>query len=142
MTGKNNTNSYTPVIGLEIHVQLKTKSKMFCDSPNNPDETVPNTNICEVCTAQPGTLPVVNKEAIRLGTLLGLALNCKIAHNSKFDRKSYFYPDLPKGYQISQYDKPIAEHGYLDINVDGVVKRVRIRRAHLEEDAGKNVHPE
>lgn len=142
MTEKNNTNSYTPVIGLEIHVQLKTKSKMFCDSPNNPDETVPNTNICEVCTAQPGTLPVVNKEAIRLGTLLGLALNCKIASSSKFDRKSYFYPDLPKGYQISQYDKPIAEHGYLDINVDGEVKRVRIRRAHLEEDAGKNVHPE
>lgn len=142
MTEKNNTNSYTPVIGLEIHVQLKTKSKMFCDSPNNPDETVPNTNICEVCTAQPGTLPVVNKEAIRLGTLLGLALNCKIAESSKFDRKSYFYPDLPKGYQISQYDKPIAEHGYLDINVDCVVKRVRIRRAHLEEDAGKNVHPE
>ncbi|MHB8870930.1 MAG: Asp-tRNA(Asn)/Glu-tRNA(Gln) amidotransferase subunit GatB [Candidatus Doudnabacteria bacterium] len=142
MEEKNITNGYTPVIGLEIHVQLKTKSKMFCDSPNNPDETVPNMNICEVCTAQPGTLPVANKEAVRLGAMLGLALNCKIANISKFDRKSYFYPDLPKGYQISQYDKPIAEHGYLDINVDGVVKRVRIRRAHLEEDAGKNIHPE
>lgn len=143
----NATTSYSPVIGLEIHVQLKTKSKMFCGSPNNPDETTPNTNICEVCTGQPGTLPVANKEAVRLGTMLGLALNCKINQNSKFDRKSYFYPDLPKGYQISQYDQPIAEHGYIDIEVpqaDGSAKekRIRIRRAHLEEDAGKNIHPE
>jgi aspartyl-tRNA(Asn)/glutamyl-tRNA(Gln) amidotransferase subunit B len=137
-----NLNTYRPVIGLEIHVQLKTHSKMFCSSPNNPDETVPNTNICEVCTAQPGTLPVVNEEAVRLGVMFGLALNCEIPEYSKFDRKSYFYPDLPKGYQISQYDRPIAEHGYLDINVDGVTKRIRIRRAHLEEDAGKNIHPE
>src|SRR5581483_1950592 len=96
---------YTPVIGLEIHVQLKTKSGMFCACANNPDETVPNTNICEVCTGQPGALPVVNKEAIRLGVMFGLALNCKINRDSKFDRKSYFYPDLPKGYQISQLDK-------------------------------------
>ncbi len=127
---------------MEIHVQLKTKSKMFCDSPNLPSESVPNTNICEVCTAQPGTLPVANKEAVRLGVMLGMALNCKINQHSKFDRKSYFYPDLPKGYQISQYDQPIAEHGYLDINVDGATKRIRITRAHLEEDAGKNIHPE
>ncbi len=133
---------FNPVIGLEIHVQLKTKSKMFCSSANNPDEIVPNTNICEVCTAQPGTLPVVNQEAIKLGTMLGIALNCKIPEYSKFDRKHYFYPDSPKGYQISQYDKPVAEHGYLDIEVDGKTKRIRIRRAHLEEDAGKNVHPE
>ncbi|MBU6447839.1 Asp-tRNA(Asn)/Glu-tRNA(Gln) amidotransferase subunit GatB, partial [Patescibacteria group bacterium] len=144
---ENATTSYSPVIGLEIHVQLKTKSKMFCDSPNNPDETVPNTNICEVCTGQPGTLPVANKEAVRLGVMLGMALNCKINQSSKFDRKSYFYPDLPKGYQISQYDKPIAEHGYIDIELpqeDGSIKekRIRIRRAHLEEDAGKNIHPE
>lgn len=135
-------NNYTPVVGLEIHVQLKTKTKMFCACANNPDETVPNTNICEVCTGQPGALPVINAEAVRLGTMLGLALNCKINQHSKFDRKSYFYPDLPKGYQISQYDQPIAEHGYIDINVDGVTKRIRIRRAHLEEDAGKNIHPE
>jgi aspartyl-tRNA(Asn)/glutamyl-tRNA(Gln) amidotransferase subunit B len=133
---------YNPVIGLEIHVQLKTKSKMFCACANNPDETVPNTNICEICTGQPGSLPVVNQEAVRLGAMFGLALNCKINKDAKFDRKSYFYPDLPKGYQISQYDKPIAEHGYLDIEVDGEVRRIRITRAHLEEDAGKNVHPE
>lgn len=135
-------NIYKPVIGLEIHVQLKTKSKMFCDSPNNPDETVPNTNICEICTAQPGTLPVTNQEAVNLGIMVGLALNCEIPEMSKFDRKHYFYPDNPKGYQISQYDKPIAQHGYLDIDVDGVTKRIRIRRAHLEEDAGKNIHPQ
>jgi aspartyl-tRNA(Asn)/glutamyl-tRNA(Gln) amidotransferase subunit B len=135
-------NNYTPVVGLEIHVQLKTKTKMFCSCANNPDETVPNTNICEVCTGQPGALPVINAEAVRLGTMLGLALNCEINQHSKFDRKSYFYPDLPKGYQISQYDQPIAEHGYIDIDLDGVKKRIRIRRAHLEEDAGKNLHPE
>ena len=135
-------NTYTPVIGLEIHVQLKTKSKMFCSSPNNPDEVEANKNICEVCTGQPGTLPVINKHALELGIKLGLALNCKIPEYSKFDRKSYFYPDLPKGYQISQYDQPIAEHGYIDIEVDGEIRRIRIRRAHLEEDAGKNMHPE
>ncbi len=134
--------SYTPVIGLEIHVQLKTKSKMFCDSPNNPDETVPNKNICEVCAGQPGTLPVVNREALRLGIMVGQALNCEIAEYSKFDRKNYFYPDLPKGYQISQYDRPIAKNGYIEIDLDGRTKRIRIRRAHLEEDAGKNIHPE
>src|SRR6266481_5021475 len=137
-----NKTEYTPVIGLEIHVQLKTKSKMFCSSPNNPDETEPNKNICEICTGQPGTLPVTNQEAVRLGALMGMALNCEIAEHSKFDRKSYFYPDLPKGYQISQYDKPIAERGFLDIKVGDKIKRIRIRRAHLEEDAGKNVHPE
>lgn len=142
MFKEQNLTEYNPVIGLEIHVQLKTKSKMFCDSPNNPDETEPNKNICEVCTAQPGTLPVINKEAVRLGLMLGKALNCHIPNTSKFDRKNYFYPDSPKGYQISQYDKPIAENGYIDINVDGQNKRIRIRRAHLEEDAGKNVHPE
>ena len=139
--------TYRPVVGLEIHVQLKTKSKMFCSSPNNPDETEPNRNICEVCTAQPGTLPVINEEALSLGIMTGMALNCRIPEYSKFDRKSYFYPDLPKGYQISQYDRPIAEHGYVDIELpDGSggkrTKRIRITRAHLEEDAGKNVHPE
>jgi aspartyl-tRNA(Asn)/glutamyl-tRNA(Gln) amidotransferase subunit B len=136
------TTKYNPVIGLEIHVQLKTKTGMFCACSNNPDETVPNTNICEICTGQPGALPVVNQEAIKLGTMFGLAMNCKINKDAKFDRKSYFYPDLPKGYQITQYDKPIAEHGYLDIEVDGETKRIRITRAHLEEDAGKNIHPD
>ena len=146
-------NQYTPVVGMEIHVQLKTKSKMFCDSPNNPDETEPNKNICEICTGQPGTLPVTNAEAVRLGIMLGRALNCKIPEFSKFDRKSYFYPDSPKGYQISQYDQPIAENGYVDIELPAEsgaaggsaaprTKRIRIRRAHLEEDAGKNIHPE
>ena len=154
---------YNPVIGFEIHVQLATKSKMFSPAPNNPDETVPNTNIDEIVTGQPGTLPVANKEAIRLGAMVGLALNCQIDEFSKFDRKHYFYPDLPKGYQISQYDKPIAKNGYLDIMVpvndphladaghplpegEGKKvlrsKRVGITRAHLEEDAGKNIHPE
>jgi aspartyl-tRNA(Asn)/glutamyl-tRNA(Gln) amidotransferase subunit B len=133
---------YKPVIGLEIHVQLATKSKMFSSSPNNPDEKSPNTNIDEVVTAEPGTLPVLNEEAVRLGVMVGLALNCEIPEYSKFDRKHYFYPDLPKGYQISQYDEPIAQHGHVDINVNGKTKRVRITRAHLEEDAGKNTHPE
>jgi|SRR5579872_1928682 len=149
MPEKSDTNQYRPVIGMEIHVQLKTKSKMFCDSPNNPDEAEPNKNICEVCTAQPGTLPVVNAEAVRLGIMLGKALNCNIPEFCKFDRKSYFYPDSPKGYQISQYDQPIAQNGYVDIQLPGdgkgaapITKRIRIRRAHLEEDAGKNIHPE
>ncbi len=144
--------NYKPVIGLEIHVQLATKSKMFSSAPNNPDEKEPNTNIDEVVTAEPGTLPVLNKEAVRLGVMVGLALNCEIPEFSKFDRKHYFYPDLPKGYQISQYDEPIAQHGFVDVlvppnadrttNPDSYTKRVRITRAHLEEDAGKNTHPE
>ncbi len=133
---------YKPVIGFEIHVQLATKSKMFSPAPNDPDEKEPNTNIDEIVTGQPGTLPVANKEAIRLSALVGLALNCTIDEFSKFDRKHYFYPDLPKGYQISQYDQPISRDGYLDININGKIKRIGITRAHLEEDAGKNVHPE
>src|ERR1700750_2108129 len=108
---------YTPVIGLEIHVQLATKSKMFGPAPNNPDEKQPNVNIDEIVTGEPGTLPVVNKEAVRLGVMVGLALNCQIDEFSKFDRKHYFYPDLPKGYQISQYDEPISRDGYLDVVV-------------------------
>jgi len=133
---------YKPVIGFEIHIQLATKSKMFSAVPNNPDETTPNTNIDEIVTGQPGTLPVANKEAVRLSAMVGLALNCTIDEFSKFDRKHYFYPDLPKGYQISQYDQPIAKKGYLDIEVNGKTKRIGITRAHLEEDAGKNIHPE
>ncbi len=144
--------NYKPVIGLEIHVQLATKSKMFSSSSNNPDEKEPNINIDEVVTGEPGTLPIVNQEAVRLGVMVGLALNCQIPEYSKFDRKHYFYPDLPKGYQISQLDHPVAGPGYIDIfvpanenrlaNKDSYTKRIRITRAHLEEDAGKNTHPE
>ena len=146
---------YKPVIGLEIHVQLATKSKMFSSAPNNPDEKNPNINIDEVVTGEPGTLPVINEEAVRLGVMVGLALNCEIPEFSKFDRKHYFYPDLPKGYQISQLDHPVAQKGYVDIslpanpkraewggNPGAYTKRIRITRAHLEEDAGKNTHPE
>ncbi len=144
--------NHKPVIGLEIHVQLATKSKMFGRAPNNPDEKIPNTNIDEVATGEPGTLPVINSEAVRLGVMVGLALNCEIPEFSKFDRKHYFYPDLPKGYQISQLDHPVAGKGYVDIFVpadekreskpEAYIKRIRITRAHLEEDAGKNTHPE
>lgn len=133
---------YCPVIGFEIHVELKTKSKMFGMAVNNPDEEKPNYNIDEIVTAEPGTLPVANKEAIRLSAMVGLAINCKIDEWSKFDRKHYFYPDLPKGYQISQFDQPIARDGYLDVMVAGQKVRIGITRAHLEEDAGKNMHPE
>jgi aspartyl-tRNA(Asn)/glutamyl-tRNA(Gln) amidotransferase subunit B len=127
---------YQPIIGLEIHVELKTNSKMFCASPNDPDEKKPNTNICPVCMGHPGTLPVINEEAVKKVIKTGLALNCQIPESSKFDRKNYFYPDLPKGYQISQYDLPLCKEGLLEI--DG--KKIRIRRVHLEEDTGRLIH--
>lgn len=127
---------YQTVIGLEIHAELKTKSKMFCASLNDPDETRPNTNICPVCMGHPGTLPVINEEAIKKVIKTGLALNCQIPETSKFDRKNYFYPDLPKGYQISQYDLPLCKEGFLEING----KKIRIRRVHLEEDTGRLIH--
>ncbi len=129
--------SYQPIIGLEIHVELKTESKMFCSCKNDPNERQANVNICPVCTAQPGVLPVINKEAVRKVIKTGLALNCQIPKDSKFDRKNYFYPDLPKGYQISQYDKPLCKEGYLEING----KKIRITRVHLEEDTGRLIHP-
>lgn len=129
--------SYIPTIGLEIHAELKTKSKMFCSSLNDPQEKHPNVNICPVCMGHPGTLPVANRAAIHLVQKVGLALNCTLALFSKFDRKNYFYPDLPKGYQISQYDLPFCKEGYLDIED----KRIRITRIHLEEDAGRLIHP-
>ncbi|MDR3583373.1 MAG: Asp-tRNA(Asn)/Glu-tRNA(Gln) amidotransferase subunit GatB [Candidatus Pacebacteria bacterium] len=129
---------YTPVIGMEIHVELKTRSKMFCDSKNGLGlEEKPNVNICPVCTGQPGTLPVPNRQAIEFVQLAGLALGCELRLQSKFDRKNYFYPDLPKGYQISQYDQPLCEKGKLKING----KEIGITRIHLEEDTGKLIHP-
>jgi len=129
--------NYIPTIGLEIHVELKTKSKMFCSSLNDPLEQHPNVNICPICMGHPGTLPVTNKTAIKKVQKVGLALSCNLALFSKFDRKNYFYPDLPKGYQISQYDLPFCKEGYLDI----AGKRIRITRIHLEEDAGRLLHP-
>lgn len=133
-----------PVIGLEIHSELKTKTKMFCDSLNDPDEKHPNINVCPVCLAHPGTLPVINKEAVEKVIMAGLSLNCSIAEDSFFERKNYFYPDLPKGYQISQYQKPLCEKGFLDIanRQSQSAKRIRITRIHLEEDAGRLYHPD
>jgi len=128
--------NYKPTIGLEIHAELKTRTKMFCDSLNDPDEKHPNTNICPVCTGFPGTLPVINEEAIKKTILVGFALNCQIARQTNFDRKNYFYPDLPKGYQISQYKKPFCSDGSLGISG----KKIRITRIHLEEDAGRLQH--
>ena len=132
---------YEPTIGLEIHFESKTKSKMFCSCFNDPDEKEPNKNVCPICMGHPGTLPVINEEAINNIILTGLALNCEIQQHSKFDRKSYFYPDLPKGYQISQYDMPLCKNGYLDIHLDnGEIKRIRINRIHMEEDTGRLNH--
>ncbi len=129
---------YTPVIGMEIHVELKTKSKMFCGCANGMgEEKTPNKNICPVCTAQPGALPVPNRTAIEFVQKAGLALNCDLARKSKFDRKNYFYPDLPKGYQISQFDMPLCENGKILIGE----REIGITRIHMEEDTGKSTHP-
>jgi len=128
------------IIGLEIHIQLKTKSKMFCSCPNLSIKADPNTLVCPVCMGHPGTLPVINQEAINQGLRLALALHCRIANQTRFDRKNYFYPDLPKGYQISQLDLPLAVGGHINLIIDGHERRLNLERLHLEEDAGKNIH--
>src|SRR5512135_455546 len=130
---------YEAVIGLETHVQLKTKSKMWCGCANEFGAP-PNTHVCPVCLGLPGVLPVANEEALRLTALTGFLLHCTVSGHAKFDRKNYFYPDMPKNYQITQYDKPSTLNGYVEFEFAGGLARVRITRAHLEEDVGKNFH--
>ncbi len=130
---------FEAVIGVEVHAQLRTNSKMFCGCGTTFGLSA-NSQTCPVCLGLPGSLPVINRTAIEMAVRAGLALNCMITANNRFARKNYFYPDLPKGYQISQYEDPICQHGWIEVAVGTVTKRVRIRRAHLEEDAGKNVH--
>src|SRR4030043_120088 len=134
---------YKVVVGLEIHVHLSTRTKMFCGCALSFGEEA-NSRVCPVCLGMPGVLPMMNKQAFEYAVLVALALNCEIAEFTKWDRKGYYYPDLPKNYQISQYDLPLAVNGYIEIPVGGaspaLLKRIRIRRVHLEEDAGKNLH--
>jgi aspartyl-tRNA(Asn)/glutamyl-tRNA(Gln) amidotransferase subunit B len=130
---------YEPVIGLEVHVQLATATKIFCGCPTSFGAP-PNTNVCPVCLGMPGALPVLSREALELAVRGALALNCSVRPFSRFARKNYFYPDLPKGYQISQYDEPVAEHGFLDIVVNGASRRIGVTRVHMEDDAGKSIH--
>ena len=131
--------AYEAVIGLEVHVQLATASKLFCSCPTTFGQPA-NANVCEVCSGMPGALPVPNRQAVHYAALVGLATNCAINTRSIFARKNYFYPDLPSGYQISQFELPICEHGHLDITVDDRTRRVGITRIHMENDAGKNIH--
>jgi len=130
---------YEAVIGMEVHVELNTKSKVFCACSTN-FHAPPNTNVCPVCLGMPGAMPVLNREMVRKSTAVGIALNCEIARWCKQDRKNYFYPDLAKNYQISQYDLPLCEHGHIDIVVDGKPQRIGITRAHMEEDTARNTH--
>lgn len=134
-------NKFETVIGLEVHVELHTKTKIFCGCSTSFGAP-PNTHTCPVCLGHPGVLPVLNRQAVDYAIKAAMALNCQIAEETKFDRKNYFYPDSPKAYQISQYDKPIGEHGWIEIEVNGNTKRIGITRLHLEEDAGKLTHVE
>ena len=133
---------FEPIIGMEVHIELSTNSKMFCGCNADFFGVEPNTHVCPVCLGMPGTLPVINRRAVEYTIMTGLALNCEIQPHNVFARKNYFYPDLPKGYQISQYELPLCRDGYLDIEPEGSdsPKRICIRRAHLEEDTGKLTH--
>ena len=132
---------YEVVMGLEVHAELSTKTKIFCSCPTDFGAE-PNSQTCPICMAMPGTLPVLNEKVVEYAVKAGLATNCEISRNSKNDRKNYFYPDLPKSYQISQFDKPLCEHGYVEIEINGEKKKIRLTRIHIEEDAGKLNHDE
>ena len=133
--------NYEVIIGLEVHAELSTKTKIFCSCPTKFG-AAPNTQTCPICMGMPGTLPVLNEKVVEYAVKAGLATNCEISRNSKNDRKNYFYPDLPKAYQISQYDKPLCEHGYVEIDTKEGKKKIRLTRIHIEEDAGKLNHDE
>ena len=130
---------YEVVIGLEVHAELSTKTKIFCSCPTDFGAE-PNTHVCPICMAMPGTLPVLNEKVVEYAVKAGLATNCEISRDSKNDRKNYYYPDLPKSYQISQFDKPLCEHGYIEIETSEGKKKIRLLRIHIEEDAGKLNH--